>query len=163
MVDEATPIMRSSDAAASAFAARAALGRFELQTCAECGAIFWPPRDVCGSCWSVNLDWRAVSPFGEVLVETSLHASMTEFFRNRLPWRIGTVRLDAGPIAIAHLADDAREGARVRMLARVDNSGAGVLIAVAEGASGALTDPKLLELARDADRQAKKTEKGRNE
>ena len=32
------------------------------------------------------------------------------------PWRIGTVKLDEGPAVLAHIHDDVRSGARVKMI-----------------------------------------------
>ena len=43
---------------------------------------------------------------GELLSETVLHHSNDLFFRERLPWRLGLVRLDAGPTVIVHLHGD---------------------------------------------------------
>lgn len=149
-MDEEAARIECANSTADAFAALAAEGRFELQTCRECGAVFWPPREICGSCWSTGLEWRAVSPFGKLIAETTLHASLGTFFRERLPWRIGSVGLDAGPIVLAHLADDAREGARVRVIARSDFAGRGVLIALPEASDAILTDPKLLNLTRES-------------
>lgn len=118
--------------AALGLTAAAAEGRFALQVCAECGAVAWPPRDACAGCLSVQLVWRELPPGGEVLAETAIHASPDPYFRERLPWRVGTVRLDAGPSVIAHLHGDVARGARVRMAARLDRAGQGVLIALPE-------------------------------
>ena len=55
------------------------------------------------------------------------------FFRERLPWRVGIVRLDAGVNVIAYLHD--RVGAapcRVRVEAALDRAGQAVLVAVPE-------------------------------
>lgn len=116
-------------AAAAEFAARASRGVFELQKCADCGAYSWPPRDICASCWSDRLVWAPASPHGMVIATTTLHASLEDFFKSRLPWRIGTVRLDAGPVAFAHLHPSVRDGDRVLLVARTDFANRGVLIA----------------------------------
>ena len=67
--------------------AAAALGRFELQQCRDCGTVQYPPREVCGKCLSVRLSWRAQDDQGELLAATVLHHSNDPFFRERLPWR----------------------------------------------------------------------------
>jgi NAD(P)-dependent dehydrogenase (short-subunit alcohol dehydrogenase family) len=54
------------------------------------------------------------------------------YFRERMPWRIGTVKLDAGPALLAHLHGDAAEGGRVRLELKLDKSGAAVAIALPE-------------------------------
>lgn len=154
----------ASGPAAAAFAARAADGRFELQSCRDCGAIFWPPRDICGSCWSTSLDWQAVSPLGVLIAETTLHASASDYFRDRLPWRIGVVKLETGPVVFTHLADNAREGERVRVIARMDKLRRGVLIALSENEDEIETDLKLLELTGARPMRCKnQRSQGRNE
>ena len=135
--------MTDMSGAASEFAMRAKNGRFDLQRCEECGAVSWPPRDACASCWSDQLIWTAVAQTGVVLAATTLHASQDEFFRARLPWRIGTIRLDAGPVAYAHLHQALGEGDAVRIGSHRDFKARGVL--VARPLKGG-DDPKISEL-----------------
>lgn len=123
------------------FSRRADGGGFQLQKCVACGAVQWPPRDICGECWTDALRWEEVSPSGAVVASTTLHASMEEFFRKRLPWRVAIVRLEAGPVVYAHLGGAAAPGDAVRLEARRDFKGRGVLIA--RSLSGNEEDPKL--------------------
>jgi uncharacterized OB-fold protein len=114
-------------------AAAAALGRFELQACAECGTVQYPPRDACERCLSSRLTWQPQPQGGELICETMLHHSHEAFFRERLPWRIGMVRLDCGPTAITHVHRGlAPAPARVRIVALLDRTGRAVLVAVPE-------------------------------
>ena len=83
--------------------AAAAEGRFELQVCADCTAVQYPPREACHACLSPRLIWRAQSGLGKLLAATTLHHSNDLFFRERLPWRLGLVQLDAGPTLMVHL------------------------------------------------------------
>jgi len=122
------PAMRSH--AALGLTAAAALGRFQLQVCADCHAVQYPPRETCQRCLSDRLPWTDQTGGGELLAETTVHLSQDSYFRERAPWRIGMVRLDAGPTLIAHLpAAGAVAPARVRVVARLDKSGQGVLVA----------------------------------
>jgi NAD(P)-dependent dehydrogenase (short-subunit alcohol dehydrogenase family)/uncharacterized OB-fold protein len=110
--------------------AAAALGRFELQVCRDCGAVQYPPREACHACLSERLAWREQDGAGELLAETRLHHSNDLFFRERLPWRLGMVRLDAGPTVVVHLHGDVSAApARVRVGARLDRAGQAVLVA----------------------------------
>ncbi len=86
--------------------AAAAEGRFELQVCQRCKAVQYPPRDACVRCLSPELKWTPQQGGGELLSETVLHHSNDPFYRERLPWRLGLVRLDAGPTVIVHLHGD---------------------------------------------------------
>jgi NAD(P)-dependent dehydrogenase (short-subunit alcohol dehydrogenase family)/uncharacterized OB-fold protein len=116
--------------AALGLTAAAALGRFELQVCGDCGAVQYPPREMCHRCLTGTLRWRAQSGTGELIAATSLHHSNDSYFRERLPWRLGLVRLDAGPTAVVHLHGGcAPAPSRVRVGARLDKSGQGVLLA----------------------------------
>jgi NAD(P)-dependent dehydrogenase (short-subunit alcohol dehydrogenase family)/uncharacterized OB-fold protein len=109
--------------------AGAALGRFKLQVCRDCRSVQYPPREACYRCLSPQLDWRAQDGAGELLSETVLHHSNDLFFRERLPWRLGMVRLDTGPTVVVHLHGAVPPApARVRVGARLDRAGQAVLV-----------------------------------
>jgi len=110
--------------------AAAALGRFELQQCRDCGTVQYPPREACQKCLSVRLDWKAQANGGELVAQTVLHHSNDLFFRERLPWRLGLVRLDCGPTVVAHL--HAAVQAKVRVRAMLDRAGQAVIVALPE-------------------------------
>lgn len=110
--------------------AAAAEGRFALQVCADCGFTLYPPRDACPRCLSARVPFRDVPSGGTVLAETTIRTSTDVYFRERMPWRIGTVVLDRGPSFVAHLHGDVIEGARVRMTLRLDKSGNAVALAM---------------------------------
>ena len=121
------PLARSR--VALALTAAAALGRFELQVCRDCGTVQYPPREACHRCLSAKLDWKLQSGEGELISATTLYHSHSEFFRERLPWRLGMVRLDAGPTVIAHLSGDVPAApTRVRVGVRLDRAGLAALI-----------------------------------
>jgi NAD(P)-dependent dehydrogenase (short-subunit alcohol dehydrogenase family)/uncharacterized OB-fold protein len=116
--------------AALGLTAAAAQGRFELQVCGHCGAVQYPPRETCHQCLSDKLRWREQSGMGELISTTTVHHSQDLFFRERVPWQLGLVRLDAGPTVVAHLHGGcAPAPCRVRVGARLDKSGQGVLLA----------------------------------
>jgi NAD(P)-dependent dehydrogenase (short-subunit alcohol dehydrogenase family)/uncharacterized OB-fold protein len=130
--------------------AAAAEGRFALQVCADCGIVIYPPRDACPSCLSARVPFQDVDSAGTLLAETTVRVSTDPYFRERTPWRVGTVKLDAGPMLVAHLHDDAREGARVRLALKLDKSGAPVVLALPEHETENMQDdPKLREMTCD--------------
>ena len=109
--------------------AAAALGRFELQQCAQCGTVQYPPREACHLCLSTRLKWKEQSGQAELLAATVLHHSNDLFFRERLPWRLGLVKLACGPTVVAHLhADVPPAPAKLRIAARLDRAGQAVLV-----------------------------------
>jgi NAD(P)-dependent dehydrogenase (short-subunit alcohol dehydrogenase family)/uncharacterized OB-fold protein len=133
--------------------AAAALGRFELQCCDDCGQVMYPPREACPRCIGTSLRWRERGEHGELLAGTTLHHSNDLFFRERLPWRLGLVKLDAGPTLMVHLhgavrSDDGTQ--RVRVAARLDRAGQAVLFALPEKDTPDMADdPMLREMSND--------------
>lgn len=134
----------ASNTASTAPGARTALGRqltaaatqdhaLVLQTCEQCHAVQYPPREVCGDCLSDKLAWAAVNNSGTVISRVDLQHSLDDFFRQRLPWLIGSVKLDCGPVAIVHMPRNLdKSSSRVKVFAHADSSGAAVLVAVSE-------------------------------
>ena len=109
--------------------AGAAEGRFVLQVCAECGAVQYPPREACHRCLSDRLPWREQDGGGQLISQTLLRHSHDIFFRERVPWRLGMVHLDSGPTVVVHLHGAVGEPpTRVRVGARLDKAGMGVLV-----------------------------------
>ncbi len=123
----------------------AAEGRFELQVCQDCAAVQYPPREACHACLSAWLRWQPQSGAGQLLAATTLHHSNDLFFRERLPWRLGLVRLDAGPTLMVHLHGDVgSQPQRVRVGARLDRAGRAVVIAFPELETPNMADDKML-------------------
>jgi len=112
-----------------AMSARAALGQFVLQRCAECRAVTYPPRDICPHCWG-ELVWDAMPGGASVVAQTTIRVTTDLYFRDHLPWRIGTVALDVGPVAIAHLHAKLTVGDRAEMRLMLDKGGNAALFAI---------------------------------
>ncbi len=131
--------------------AAAARGQLALQVCLDCGAVQYPPREVCRNCLSQRLVWRPQEGGGELLTETTLRNAQELYFRERLPWRVGLVRLDAGVNVVAYVyAGVGAAPCRVRVAAALDRAGQAVLVAMPEqGKSHLSDDPKLREMTCD--------------
>lgn len=79
------------------------MSEFAVPACASCGNAAWPPRLVCAHCGAA--EWTAApSPTGVLEEVTEVAAAAGA------PLRLGTVRLAAGPPAIAVVDDDAAAG-----------------------------------------------------
>jgi NAD(P)-dependent dehydrogenase (short-subunit alcohol dehydrogenase family)/uncharacterized OB-fold protein len=125
--------------------AAAALGRFELQRCRDCATVQYPPREACQRCLSVRLQWQPQDGEGELLADTVLHHSNDLFFRERLPWRLGYVRLTRGPTLVCHLhAEVPRPPAKVRVTARLDRAGQAVLVALPDKETADMAEDRQL-------------------
>jgi len=127
--------------------AAAALGRFELQQCRDCGTVQYPPREACQKCLSIKLEWKAQPQDGELLSDTVLHHSNDLFFRERLPWRLGLVKLACGPTVVAHLHESAQS--RVHVSAKLDRAGQAVLVATPSKETNMAEDRQLREFTCD--------------
>ncbi len=136
------PAVRSRTALG--LAAVAAEGRFELQVCLECGTVQYPPRDVCVNCLCEHLRWQPISPWGQLQAMTTLHHSNDLYFRERLPWRVGSVLMEAGPAVVAHVHEACTEGQRVRLELRLDRAGQAVMVALPEQDIPNLMDTPLM-------------------
>ena len=136
--------------AALRLTAAAAEGRFELQHCFDCATVQYPPRSACVNCLSHRLAWREIDGAGELIADTVLHHSNELYYRERVPLRLGTVKLDAGPVALAHLHRDCAAPSRVRVRAHLDKSGQAVLIALPhQDTPNMADDPMLREMTGD--------------
>jgi uncharacterized OB-fold protein len=81
-------------------------GVLKLQHCDECQTVNYPPRELCHSCLSEKMVWRATPNDGVILSTSELHHSQWEFFKRKIkdaPWPIATVQV-AGQCMFVHLA-----------------------------------------------------------
>lgn len=115
------------------FAQAAGRGVLCLPTCRDCGAVQYPAQDACVRCLSDRLEDTPIDGAGTLVSWTALHRSNEARFAGRLPLRIGSVRLDAGPLVIAFLPEAPDEAAaslpRVEVGASCDVDGRPVLTA----------------------------------
>lgn len=113
----------------------AVAGQVALQHCPHCGALQYPPREVCVACLDDGLEWRiTASVTGEVMATTVLHHSFDAALRDGLPLRVGLVRIESGPVAVCFLDPRCSGGDAVRLTAAVDGRGRAVLHAAPLGA-----------------------------
>ena len=101
----------------------------QLENCADCTHVQYPPRGFCERCLSPNVAESPVSGSGQVLSWTNLHISLEPTLRPHLPITIASVRLDAGPIVITYLVGQPVAGQSVRIGSIVDPLGRSVLVA----------------------------------
>lgn len=137
-----SPATRSR--AMHAMSARAAQGRFVLQVCTDCDKATYPPRDACPYCWG-ELVWQDRPNGAEILCETIIRTSTDLYFRNHLPWRMGKVALDAGPVALVHLHQDLGVNDRAAVRLMLDRGGNAALFALPPTGEIDMTDPQLRE------------------
>lgn len=111
----------------------AARGIFALQVCRDCGAVQYPPREACHNCLSDRLVWTPQDGRGELISETRIRHALELYFRERTPWRLGVVKLDAGPIVVVQVHGDIPPAPmRVRVQACLDKADQAALFALPE-------------------------------
>ncbi|MGO3891187.1 MAG: Zn-ribbon domain-containing OB-fold protein [Paenalcaligenes sp.] len=104
-------------------------GSFSLQVCQECQTVQYPPRDVCSHCLGPQLQWQAVESTATLVAQSTLHHSNEPYFQAKLPWHIGTAKLDCGPVAIVNLPSTLPLGQRLQLTLTLDASHSAVLTA----------------------------------
>src|SRR5690606_17791592 len=70
--------------------------------------------------------------------------STQTFFRERAPWRMGLVKLDVGPLVIAHLHGDVSEGDPVRLELKLDPGGNPAMLALPSEDTPHMNDDRIL-------------------
>ncbi|HMS96998.1 MAG TPA: SDR family NAD(P)-dependent oxidoreductase [Tabrizicola sp.] len=101
-------------------------GRFALPCCTTCGSFVWPIPELCPKCLG-EITLQVAPRQGVVLSATTVEASADPYFRERAPWHVGLVQMDAGPSAIVHLHPPLAAGARAQLTLMLDRAGQAVL------------------------------------
>lgn len=71
-------------------------GQIKGSRCGDCGAISLPPRPICPECGGSDPKWTEMEGVGTIQTYTVIHVPLTRT-KNRAPYALGIVKLDAGP------------------------------------------------------------------
>ena len=89
--------------------------------CKNCGAKFFPPREVCTECRSTEMNEHEFDGHGSLYSFTTIFQA-PQGFESQVPYSVGMVKLDEGPMVEAQIADtnpeDLKVGQRVEMVTR---------------------------------------------
>ncbi|HEY6040850.1 MAG TPA: Zn-ribbon domain-containing OB-fold protein [Anaerolineae bacterium] len=95
--------------------------RLEGNVCRNCGTKFFPPRTVCSECRHTEFDAHQFQGEGELYSYTTL-TQPPAGFEDQVPYSIGLIKLDEGPMVEAQLTDvnpeDLAVGLRMEMVTR---------------------------------------------
>jgi uncharacterized OB-fold protein len=86
-----------------------------LQCCSQCQQINYPPRELCGNCLADSLQWQRVDNTGTVQSVAQLHYSLEHEYAEHLPWTVASIKLNCGPVVLAHVQPDIISGATVKL------------------------------------------------
>lgn len=84
----------------------AAEGRLEFQKCRQCGAVQFPPRHHCATCWDADLEWIKSSGRGKVESFTIVRRAPLPAFREKPPYVVASVIVEEGPRMITNIIGD---------------------------------------------------------
>ena len=100
----ARPIPEVSPALAPYFAAAHA-GRLVVQRCTGCGALRFPPRELCSACLATEAAWQEVSGRGEIFSYYVMHQIYHPGFAAEVPYAVVVVKLEEGPKLTSNVVD----------------------------------------------------------
>lgn len=90
-----------------------------VQRCRGCGALRFPPREVCSGCLGRESEWVPVSGRGEVFSFNVMHQVYHPGFADAVPYAVVVVRLAEGPKLTSNLVGVAPHDIRIGMPVRV--------------------------------------------
>ncbi len=114
------------------FFAAAKEHRLVVQRCGGCGALRFPPRELCSGCLSTEATWVPVSGRGEVFSYNVMHQVYHPAFAAEVPYAVVVVKLAEGPKMVSNVVDCPVDEIRIGMPVEV----------VFEPASAEITLPK---------------------
>ncbi len=104
--------------------------RLEGTKCKKCGKVHFPPRQVCNSCGSKELEPYRLAEEGEIITYTVVYTPPDDF-KTKKPYVVAIAKMDDGAKLTAQVTDctpdEVEIGKRVRVVFRKIN---------AEGKSG---------------------------
>jgi len=102
-----------------------AAGRLISTRCRQCGRVSFPPKPICRSCWSEDIDWIDLPSDGTLYSFTRVHVVPRAFLADAL-YDIGIVDLPNGVRLMCRLLDvgpDTGVGSAVRMVSAIYDDG----------------------------------------
>jgi len=128
----ADAVIPQPDGELAPFLAAAKERRLVVQRCDGCGALRFPPRELCNRCLSTSASWVDVSGRGEIFSFNVMHQVYHPAFAREVPYAVIVVKLDEGPKMTSNLVDCPVDQIRIGMPVEV----------VFERVSDAITLPK---------------------
>jgi uncharacterized OB-fold protein len=99
----------------SPFFAAAKRRELVVQRCAGCGALRFPPRELCSACLACDATWVPVSGRGEVFSYNVMHQVYHPGFAADVPYAVVVVKLAEGPKITSRLVGVEPHDVRVGM------------------------------------------------
>jgi uncharacterized OB-fold protein len=110
-------MMGMSEFTSKNYADYLAEGKIRGSKCANCAALYLPPRPVCPECGGSGMAWEDVSGDGVIRAFTVVHVPLSSMV-GRSPYAVAVVKLDDGP-SVSGLVLDVDEGVKLSVGAQV--------------------------------------------
>ena len=78
-------------------------GQLMVQKCDGCGALRFPPHEICTSCLGTRANWVPVSGRGEVYSFNIMHQVYHPGFASEVPYAVVVVKLAEGVKFVSNL------------------------------------------------------------
>lgn len=105
---------------------------FCLPSCRDCGLVLYPLRENCTNCLSTDLAWEPVDNNATVIESTSLHHTLEPHLKEKLPWHVALVKMDAGPVALVTGSEAFQSDTRIVLQVYYEASGSELPMIVAK-------------------------------
>lgn len=85
-------------------------GTLVLQSCENCGGLWFPPTTNCPTCLSDAVMWKPVSGKGRIWSWIRMHQPYMSAFKDEIPYVVAFIELEEGPTLVSGLSgfDDAQ-------------------------------------------------------
>jgi uncharacterized protein len=103
--DRPTKPVPDVDPTLAPFFAAARERRLVVQRCGGCGALRFPPRELCSQCLSTASTWVDVTGRGEIFSFNVMHQVYHPAFATEVPYAVVVVKLAEGPKLVSNLVD----------------------------------------------------------
>ena len=94
-------------------------GKLMGARCHKCGQVLVPPKPMCPTCFSKELDWKELPRQGELLTYTIIHISPKQF-QSIAPYAVGIVKFEEGAQLPGVIRNVALDAIKVGMTLTVD-------------------------------------------
>lgn len=95
----------AGDPALEPFLAAAREHQLVVQRCDGCGALRFPPRELCSACLATGSAWVRVSGRGTVFSFNVMHQVYHPAFATEVPYVVAVVQLEEGPRLVTNVVD----------------------------------------------------------
>jgi uncharacterized OB-fold protein len=113
-VEEWTKPLPQPDNVSAPYWQAAAEGRLLIQQCPKCGHRQWYPRALCTVC-TADPEWLECSGRGTVHTFTVVRQNGARPFRDELPYPVGMIELEEGPMIMGGITDCDADDVRIGM------------------------------------------------